>query len=643
MTPRPRLAWALFPLAALALVEACAWIRPYPFTSGDGLLRFLPLIKAHTDSLLSGAPLRMLWSVGAGWSPVQSGEMGVAYPPYHLANLLARALGRPLALLEVSAWMHLAAAGLVAWHLLPARIEGAERWLLGLLCVAMPAPLILGLNWASYLAGYPWFLALVLLAARPCARPGRRTAALMACAAGFWAATHVQMFLLGAGLLLLALLAEIPGRRDGPGLKSLLIALLPFAVPLAYVKMLSLHASLGWQRAWASRDLLVQGAQSLKVALAGLAVGNLAPVRGFQVLEDVPWVGVGVFFAPWLLAAVLLAFRDRRWLAAAFWTLVLLLLGARSAPFLTRLAVGPLAGFRWTWKLMLLVGPLGLAALLATPAWQALAPRWRQGLAALALVLSVAVGLRGVPFVLSRGAAELGPLGAEAMVRDTREVLARCGVAEGTRIGLVDVRGDQPFPVALAVLPGNGALLCGLESAHLFEPLDDAMASVERYGLTSQAFISPAFLRRPDADAWLARIGIQALVAADPLEGADVRSATDRLGRRIWVRPVQGALPWTYPWALGPRRLVRLPGGRLRTAEPGDPRPRLINSRTVDWRREADGTWTGTPEAIPPAWWAAGLGVLALCLAYTWLLDRPRILGGALSPPAAPAPGSASA
>jgi hypothetical protein len=619
-----RRAWLGFPLAALALVGVCAWLRPYPFTAGDGILRYLPLIKAHTDSLLAGAPLRMLWGLGAGWNPAQSGEMGLAYLPYHLANLVARLLGHPLALLEASAWMHLAAASLVGWHLLPRRIEGAERAWICLLLMVLPGPFLLGLNWASYLAGYPWFLALALLSLEPCPAPGRRARHLLFTTAGFFLATHVQMFVLGTGLLLLAQLAEVAGRRDGAGLKAFVIALLPFAVPLAYLKMVSLHASVGWQQAWASKEMLIRGAQTLPVAFQGLACGNLLPGRAFQVFGDVSWRGIGVFFAPWLLLVLAEAAWRRRWWALAFWTLLGLLLGAKSAPFLSGLAVGPLQGFRWTWKLMLFVAPLSLLALLGSQGWQRLPGPWRTRASAGLAVLSLAVCLRGLPFILSHGSTEFSRLGAAAMVEDTRRVLAQCGLQEGMRIGLVDLRPEESLPVALMTLPGNGALLCGYESAHLFEPLDDAVASSERYGLTSQALISPGFLRRPDADRWLARIGIQALVAAGPLEGEGVRSARDGLGRGLWVRPVAGARSWTYPWASGPVELRRLPGGALRSLAASRNPPELINSRPMRWTRMEDGTWTGVPAGIPAPWWAAGGAVFVLALGYTWLLDRER-------------------
>ncbi len=632
MNRRAWLPWLAFPLAALALVGVCGWLRPYPFTAGDGILRYLPLIKAHTDSLLGGAPLRMLWGLGAGWNPAQSGEMGLAYLPYHLANLLARLLGRPLALLEASAWMHLAAAALVGWHLLPRSIGGAERRWLCLLLMVLPGPFLLGLNWASYLAGYPWFLALALLSLEPCPTPGRRARRLLFAAAGFFLATHVQMFVLGAGLLLLAQLAGVAARRDGAGLKAFVLALLPFGVPLAYLKMVSLHASAGWQEAWASKEMLIRGAQALPVALQGLALGNFFPGRAFQVFGDVSWRGIGVFFAPWLLLVLAEAAWRRRWGALAFWALVSLLLGAKSAPFLSELAVGPLQGFRWTWKLMLFVAPLSLFALLGSEAWQRLPGPWRARASAGLAVLSLAVCLRGLPFILSQGAADFAPLGVATMVEETRRVLAQCGLQEGTRIGLVDLRRGDSLPIALMTLPGNGALLCGYESAHLFEPLDDAVASADRYGLTSQALIGPGFLRRPDADRWLARIGIQALVAAGPLEGENVRSARDRLGRELWVRPVAGALPWTYPWAKGPAELRRLPGGALRSLAASGSPPALINSRPMQWTRTGDGTWTGVPAGLPATWWTAGGAVLLLTLGYTRLLDRERAPAEASSP-----------
>jgi hypothetical protein len=625
VTPRRKLPWAVFPLAALALVLACAWVRPYPFTSGDGILRYLPLIKAHTDSLLAGSPLRMLWSLGAGWDPMQSGEMGYGYLPYHLANLLARALGRPLALLEASAWLHLSAVPLVAWHLLPEAVEGRERWAACFLLMVLPGPFLLGLNWASYLSACPWFLALLLLATRPCPRVGLRARALLACAAGFYLCAHVQMFVLGCLLLALSLVAGVFGPRDGARLKALTVALLPFAVPLAYTKVLAAHASPGWQSAWASGGLLLQGAQSLPVALGGLAVGNLAPLKGFQPFGDASWLGVGVFFAPWFLAGLAFSGFRRQWGALTLWAGLLVFLGARSLPQLTLLAFGPLEGFRWTWKLMLLAGPLSLAAWLASPDWRGLPSSWRERLTWTMAAAALAISLRGLPFILSQGASDFSALGAGAMVRNSREVLEKCGVRAGSRLAFVDVEpvlGRAPVP--LATLSGNGAILAGYESAHLFEPLDDAAAARERFGLSSQMFLDPAFLARPDAEAWLASRGIQVLVAAAPLPGPGTRTAADALGRPVWTRPVAMARSWTYPWAYGSQPLLRLPGGRLASQQPSEIPPRAICARPVAWARRADGTWVGTPGAFPKGWCLAGIGAIACAFAISMFLDGPR-------------------
>ena len=52
-------------LLASAVVLLGNWIRPFPFsTTDDNWMYFLPLIKAHTDAVLGGHPLRMLWSLG---------------------------------------------------------------------------------------------------------------------------------------------------------------------------------------------------------------------------------------------------------------------------------------------------------------------------------------------------------------------------------------------------------------------------------------------------------------------------------------------------------------------------------------------------------------------------------------------------
>ena len=74
--------------------------RGLPFSStGDGPPYFLPLIKAHTDNWLGGAPGAYLWDLGSGHSVWESGQVGALYLPYVLSNMLARLIGEPLLLL----------------------------------------------------------------------------------------------------------------------------------------------------------------------------------------------------------------------------------------------------------------------------------------------------------------------------------------------------------------------------------------------------------------------------------------------------------------------------------------------------------------------------------------------------------------
>jgi len=148
-------AWICLGVAACLLVLGANCIRPLPFaTTDDNWMYFLPLIKAHTDALLGGHPLHMLWQLGAGWSPYESGQIGLYYPPYLVANLLARAIGQPLALLEVSASLHLWAAAVVTWHLVPLEGYRAERYLWALTAIVPVGSLLLGLNWHNYISCY---------------------------------------------------------------------------------------------------------------------------------------------------------------------------------------------------------------------------------------------------------------------------------------------------------------------------------------------------------------------------------------------------------------------------------------------------------------------------------------------------------
>jgi hypothetical protein len=615
-------------MAGLAFAALVELERPYPFaTTDDNWMYFLPLIKAHTDSLLSGHFLQALWSLGAGWSPWENAQTGPFYLPYHLSNLLARILGEPLALLDVSSILHILAAGMVTYALLPRERDPWER--AGWACLAMvqPGPFILGLNWHIYLSSYPWFIALALLGLRreEGGLPGRGTRlALLGCNVGFFLASHAQMFVLG-WMLLLPWWYAVAGREGWKGRLGLAVALqLPMAAPLAFMKAASLSSHPGWMIGRDDPYYLLAGAQKATTVLGAMVAGNLGPALDFR-LWGTSWTGAGMLFNPLFLVLGALALVRKRFGLLALLAGMFLFLAAGSFPFLRFLAAGPLAGFRWTWKLCIATGPLVLLGM----AWLVhefrVPPRLlRVGIPVLAF-LSAAVCIQGMGFEFWPSFNAAHPFGAVDLVRQTRTFAREAGLPPGARIALVgEVDMVQPLPLPYLALVGNAPILSGLETAHLYEPLESAKAAGAHYGL-SLPWRQPVSAESYAAEAarvelGLRHVGVDAVICPFPgiLPGA--QEVRDVLGRRLWVKRLEPGPP-RYPWGrLGDRDIAmqRLPGGGLRTAVPVPDLPRLLSPRAMAWERGPDGHWTGRP--LGPGWaWLAltflgAIAALSLCL-----------------------------
>jgi len=610
-------------LLASAVVLLGNWIRPFPFsTTDDNWMYFLPLIKAHTDAVLGGHPLRMLWSLGSGWSPWENAQVGVLYVPYHLANLVARFIGHPLALLEVSTWMHLSAVALVARSFAPLDRPESERMAWGLLAMLAPGPLLLGLNWHNYLSCYPWFLALAFLLQRIVSRiefrSSRRERLLIGfCSLGFFVSSHAQMYVLGIGILLLWALAEQPHRSHFRRLLPFLWAQLPALIPLLYLKMLSLDGTQDWMGDRGDSYYLLRHAQTLGAVLHGTLFGNLLYTRDFQLWANISWTGVGIFFSPALVLLCRPLWQRRKWSLGVFFLFALVFMGAASYPTIRHLGFGPLAGFRWTWKICIFIGPLALASLLLR--FQESFPRRSPFLLGTIAGLSLLVFLRGLSFEIWPSLEAAHPFGAERLAMETRRMASMTGLLPGSRVALVgpfDMM--QPLPLPVLGLVGNAPILAGLEAAHIYEPMEPSRPSREHYGLSLPwRVVLPETLLFQDPEKImdaLRRIGVQAVITISPqarnFQGA--RPYVDPLGRTLWVLPVPAALTGPFPAALG-QKLARKPSGIL-LAPPSPRPPTLITSRPVTWEPSSSG-WVGVPESLPLGWALISVVVLILTTA----------------------------
>lgn len=614
-------------LAALAVLGADL-IRPYAFgTTDDNWMYFLPLIKAHTDALLNGHFLRVLWSVGSGWSPWENAQVGVLYLPYHLANLLARALGRPLALLEVSAWMHLAAAGGVAHLLCPRELPPAERlgWALG--AMLMPGPLLLGLNWHNYLTCYPWFLALAFLLHRritaPEPTPDRRERLLLgALSLGFFLSSHAQMYVIGIGLLCLWALAEAPRRETFRTLLPLLLAQLPALIPLIYLKVLALDGTQDWMGDRGDPTYLLRHAQTLGTVLHGTVFGNLLYTKDFQLWANIRWTGVGMFFSPFLVLLARALWLRRQWPLGLFFLACLVFMGAASHPWLRVFGFGPLDGFRWTWKISIFTGPLALVSLAAR--WDSLRDATRRRLIWSTAGLSLLVFFRGLSFEIWPSLDAAHPFGAEGLVEETQRMARQTGLRPGTRIALLGPFDMvQPLPLPVLGLVGNAPVLSGLGAAHIYEPMEPSWASRGHLGLSLPWRVwvpAQALVDQPDnLFGALRQIGVQALVTVAPEAArcAGSRAFIDRIGRTLWVVPVPGAPAGQYPASYQADLKVQFSGDLV--SPPSSQPPQILSPRPVYWHQAEDGTWLGNPNGVPEGWmWATVMATFFSLVGLTW-------------------------
>jgi len=603
--------------AAFAVLETAG---AFPFSStDDGPIYFVPLIKAHTDAMLGGNPFPYFWNLGAGWSPWETGQLGPLYPPYYICNLIARMLGEPLLLLEVSAWLHVALAGAIAFWLLPLRFRFPERMLLAILLALQPAPLILGANWHDYISPYPWLIGLLLLlldVSEDDRWTSGRKAALLVFSMLYFIAAHPQMYVIGMGLLLVwrvALSRERSRLLRDAGL--VVLCQLPALAPVLFLFLRSQEATADWMAFRENPDFLLEGAQSFGVWLHGVFLGNLVKNSGFFVLwSNTSWTGIGVFFAPWLLVSLYSSWirRDVAWPIVA--ALLVLVMAAASFPFVKHLAIGPFAGFRWTWKLAFFFGPLSLVTILRLRQPQGTL-RWLtlSGLV-IAISASVWVAWCGFSFNLLPALRDGQPDGILTLVDETRDMMKKTGMRPGDRLALVGgfpiIKEKLPLPIVGLI--GNAPLLSGLESAHFYEPLESATVAKAHFNLSTPWRIRIAAARyraeRERIEEGLRANGVRWLVAVHSHvfeEGIDsVRVHMDRYGRKTYVKMI-GRSGAGFPWAVSAGKQVPLvvdDAGWVETRGAMAAPPDIAVGRRVDWYAVEGGRWRGVVHVVHVGW-----------------------------------------
>lgn len=606
----------------LALAGILVWIaqaaRPLAFTSGgDGPIYFLPLIKAHTDALLDhGVLLRMEWGLGAGWSPAESAQVGFLYPGYLLANLAARLLGTPMAILEVSAALHLGLAAWLCHRLGPEAWSFPERTAYSLLCMLQPAPVLLGQNWHAYLACYPWFLAILFLLSRRLGGALKAPPGLGLCVASilfFWTA-HPSMYVYGTTIAALWIVAEAGPRQGAWHLLALGLAQVPMVVPLLFLKSVAGHATADWIQGRDASSILLAFGQTLRTWVQGALFGNLADSEGMSLWSGrFSASGVGMFFAWPLLMATAGALRKGRILLVLLSLFCVMLLGVASFPWLHHLAVGPWASFRWTWKLSLFVAPMGILMLTRqAPGLWGRSSAWSSALPVFALaLLSGLVTWRGLDFDLVMPPQQrVGTLGLKAVLAGTKAGMAKARISPDSKVALVAIHGTR-WPLLVWGFTGNAPLLSGCRTLAIYEPLEPA-TSAERHlnqSVPWRQTMSEAEYRSDPTrwDATFRKLGVRFLLTNTSGLFPAPRSTVfvDAIGRSTWIKDLEPGLTEARPSFPG---LDLLPGGCLLSA-PGLPRPPdAPYARTVRWRIRPDGRWMGTPSLFPL--WVTGLSLV---------------------------------
>lgn len=621
-------------ILAITAVLAVQLFRPMPFSNtGDAHWYYLPLIKAHTDSLLDhGKIFRITWELGAGWTPAESAQVGFMYPLYLLANIGARLIGQPLAILEVSAALHLALAGWICHWLGPKAWTPAERHAWSLLAMLQPAAILLGMNFHNYLTCYPWYLGLLLAMLRRLdeGKNGPPDWPIWLCSAGFFWTAHPSMYVYGITFAGLWVLAETGAAQGFRHLTALGIAQILCIVPLLYIRGLAMGATEDWIGLRRQTRILLYMSEPFGRWLRCALLGNfMPPAEGMEIFSArIPASGVGMFFAPGLLLGAVAAVLRRRWFVLALVVFAGMLMGVRTFPWLHHLAVGPWGGFRWTWKLSVLFAPLGLV-LLVRHGIAVLPIQIRPFIPKMVIGLAFISGLvawRGLDFdlIVPQQKSSLARLGGK--VAEARECMAKAGAPAGARIALVAVEGNR-WPLPIWGLCGNLNLISGFPGLYEYEPLEPRWAAEEHLSVSTQwrrILDREGYLEDPAGwDRKFAMQGVAFLVtnSACLFSGEGVTTYRDRFGRTTWVKALPPLADASSPWVGSPAHgLLRTPWGDLLTRNSVMAPPRLNTKRVIRWERLPSGVWRGQISLFPCwVWVGEGMALMVgLGLAWGW-------------------------
>lgn len=629
-----RLAPAIFCFVVVALT-ALWWllerVRPLPFaSSGDSNFYYLPSILAANAPILDTGMPRIEWALGQGWNPFESGQVGVGYPPYLLALLLARAWGDPLVVLEVSALLHGVLGVIVVWtcgRSLSARV----RALTALAVVVQPGPVLYGMASHDFLTPMPWIAGLGLLLTRTLLLEDDEARKMALRRRWIWLtvfeillfwSSHLQMFVV-ANVVFTLLVLGLAGtvRQAVVPVAALVAATVPLVVPMLWFAQLA-------QRMHGSSKAAHEGPIFFKTSASFVHLLEWTLLGGARAAGRV-WHQGWLYLCPTLIAVLLIAalalVRQRRLRPALASLAVLVVLAPAMVPkFLWQ----PLSfwSMRWPEKTTMITGPLSvLVVALVLEA----RPRLRTWLLGLGLAAGVVAVFSGDPLLPLRSAHREGIPG---ILDETRACLQVAGVPEGARVALVGPFTRFPMseknPLVVYGLGANTPLLVGRGSAHLYEPMepDETWLGHAKLGPPWRQTVDPAAIAARDEKTLetLRGLGVSSLVSNtdEPLRalGVPVR-CTDRQGSAVFVVRTPGDVV-AFPWATVNGRaesLSVLDDGALETrTSSAEPPGKGGVVRPLRWERLPDGRWRGHP-ALLPTWIVVGtlaLAALALCIGF---------------------------
>ena len=367
----------------------------------------------------------------------------------------------------------------------------------------------------------------------------------------------------------------------------------------------------------------LQFSQDIGVALHGSLLGNIVLSPDFQLWsENIEAAGVGMFFQPLWVFALVLAIIRRRWAIIGFLIFLMMLLGIRSFPWLEVLAFGPLEGFRWTWKLAIYASPLCSFTFFKLTSER---DRWVAVTLALVGCLSLGVCFNGRHVNFSALNKGLYSNGLPAILQETSECLVAASVPPQARlvqVGDHDITQTQS-KTALGLM-GHTPLLLDRTTAHMYEPLERAVAAEGHLQLSvpwrvhigTKEYLSRT-LKIQEAFRFM---GVTHLFTTDEKARPSEQGVTckDQNGAEIVVWPLPNARTTPYPHPIRydvVDDVTVQPDGTLFVASQTPQPPQLNVTRDIVWSKTEEG-WLGSPQPLNPFWFAVTLVLLLMVLGF---------------------------